>query len=132
MIVYEKLETGICTFCSRYDDDLYRDGGTNLIACGRCIRRLFLTNVRRLMGDDLTGRRELRFKHGTNYVIVTAAPDGTGTITVTDDFNEPPQDPAVTKEAVKDAVKMLSIARHIAWKEFVRLGGSAEELRDDP
>jgi hypothetical protein len=131
MIVYEKLEIGPCPFCPR-EDWLLRDGETGVVACGVCTRKLFLTNARGIMSpDDLNGKRELRFKHGSYHVILTAALDGTGNIIVTDDFHEKPEDQAVAKEAVRDAVKMLSIARHIAWKEFVKLGGSAEELRDD-
>ena len=133
MIVYEQIDGGgLCTFCNREMLILFRDGATGVVACGYCTRKLFLTNVRNnIMADDLTGTRELRFKHGKYHVIVTAATDGTGSIRVTDDFHQKPEDPAVAKEAVRDAVKMLSIARHIAWKEFLKLGGSAEELRDD-
>jgi len=81
--------------------------------------------------DDLAGLRELRFKHGRYHVILTAALDGKGTITVTDDFHQAPDDLSVAKEAVRDAVRLLSIARHIAWEEFVKLGGTVEELRED-
>jgi hypothetical protein len=110
-----------------------RDGGTGVVACGICTRDLFLTNLRGVVmsPDDPNGTRELRFKYDRYHVIITAAMDGTGKISVTDDFHEKPEDQGVAKAAVRDAVKMLSIARHIAWKEFVKLGGCAEELRDE-
>lgn len=130
MVVYEQLDAGSCPVCKR-EDVLFRDGGTDIVACGRCTRRLFLTNVRGVMSDDPTGVRELRFNYKGHHVIITAAFDGTGSIKVTGDFIERPVEPAAAKEAVRDAVKMLSIARHIAWKEFVKLGGTAEDLRDD-
>jgi len=80
--------------------------------------------------DDPAGTRELRFNYGRYHVIVTAAPDGTGSIAVLDDFYKTAE-PDISKEAIRDAVKMLSIARHIAFEAFRRLGGTVEELRDE-
>ena len=81
--------------------------------------------------DDRTGTRELRFNYDKHHVIITAARDGTGDIKITDDFHQEAEDKAVAKAAVADAVRMLSIARHIAWEEFVKLGGTVEDLRSD-
>jgi hypothetical protein len=78
--------------------------------------------------DDLLGTRELRFKHGRYHVIVTAALDGTGSIKVLDDFYKN-ADPASAKEALRDAVKMLSIARQIAFEAFKDVGGTVDDLR---
>ena len=130
MIVFERLdEIGPCPHCPRATW-LFRDGGTGIIACGICTRDFFLTNIRGVMStDDRNKTRELRFRHGRHHVIIIANADGSGSINILDDFYKQ-ADPESAKEAVKDAVKMLSIARHIAWKEFMKLGGTVEELRD--
>lgn len=123
MIVFERLdEIGPCPFCPRATW-LFRDGGTGVIACGICIRDRFLTNIRGNMA-------ELRFKHDRYHVIINANLDGTGSINVLDDFYKM-ADPDGAKEAVRDAVKILSIARHIAWKEFMKLGGTVDDLKEE-
>lgn len=83
--------------------------------------------------DDPGGVRELRFRHGTLHVHITAAPDNSGEVKV---FGAGIIDPALTptvpeqRDAIKSAVRMLSIARRLAFAEYLKLGGTVEELRE--
>ena len=80
--------------------------------------------------DDPSGIRELRFRHGSNHVIVTVSPDGSGTVRVIGGvYNEIAGDER--KDALKAALKMLSVARHLVFEEFVETGGTVEELREE-
>jgi hypothetical protein len=82
--------------------------------------------------DDPSGIRELKFRHGPYHIIVTASPEGTGSVKVIGgglyDMKVSDEE---AKEAVKATIKMISIARHWVFEEFKRLGGTVEELRQE-
>jgi len=60
-------------------------------------------------------------------VIIIVDAQGAGSLRVIDDlFIEPPGEEK--KLALSETINMLSIARHLVWDEYVRLGGSVEEL----
>lgn len=79
--------------------------------------------------DDPGSVRELRFRHGANHIIVTASPDGTGTVSVHGNLIESPVDQEDRKAALMATLKMLSIARHAVFEEYTQAGGTLEELR---
>jgi hypothetical protein len=79
--------------------------------------------------DDPTSVRELRFRHGPNHIIVTAAPDGTGEVRVLDDFFVAVQKDA-KRAALKATLKILSVARRWVFEDFLKEGGRLEDLAD--
>lgn len=77
--------------------------------------------------DPSDSVREFRFKHGSYHVIIIVDADGAGSVRVIGDFFiEPPIDEK--KASLVETLNMLSIARHLAWEEYTKLGGSIEEL----
>ncbi len=81
--------------------------------------------------DDPGSVRELRFRHGAHHIIVTASPDGSGQVRVLGDVQHMEVPALAKKAALKATVKMLSIARRWVFEEFLKVGGTVEELRDE-